>query len=71
MSMRGKQVQNGIYEFDYMRGPDTRTRWEMIRDGIYNPQKGTYCGHTPKKWGESANILYIYIYIHIFFFNIK
>ncbi|XP_032668439.1 sodium/potassium-transporting ATPase subunit beta-2-like [Odontomachus brunneus] len=51
MSVRGKQVQNGTYEFDYMRVPDTRTRWEILRDGIYNPQEGTYCGHPPKKWG--------------------
>ncbi|RLU18376.1 hypothetical protein DMN91_008733 [Ooceraea biroi] len=51
MSVRGKQVQNGTYEFDYMRVPDTRTRWEIFRDGIYNPQEGTYCGHPPKKWG--------------------
>lgn len=54
MSVRGKQVQNGTYEFDYMRVPDTRTRWEILRDGIYNSQEGTYCGHPPKKWGESS-----------------
>lgn len=60
MSVRGKQVQNGTYEFDYMRVPDTRTRWEIIRDGIYNPQEGTYCGHPPKKWGKSfSNLPYI------------
>lgn len=34
-----------------MRVPDSRTRWEIFRDGIHNPQEGTYCGHTPKKWG--------------------
>jgi len=52
MSVRGKQVQNGTYEFDYMRAPDTRTCWQIIRDGFYNPTEGTYCGHTPKKWGK-------------------
>lgn len=51
MSVRGKQVQNGTYEFDYMRVPDNRTRWKKLTDGIYNPQEGTYCGHPPKKWG--------------------
>lgn len=56
MSVRGKQVQNGTYEFDYMRVPDTRTRWKIFRDGIYNPQEGTYCGHPPKKWGESSRV---------------
>ncbi|XP_050458136.1 sodium/potassium-transporting ATPase subunit beta-2-like [Cataglyphis hispanica] len=54
MSVRGKQVQNGTYEFDYMRVPDTRTRWKIFRDGIYNPQEGTYCGHPPKKWGMTV-----------------
>lgn len=59
MSVRGKEVQNGTYEFDYMRVPDTRTRWEIIRDGIHNPQEGTYCGHPPKKWGKLFSIFCI------------
>jgi len=59
MSVRGKKVENGTYEFDYMRVPDTRTRWEIIRDGIYNSEEGTYCGHPPKKWGKSFRIIRI------------
>ncbi|KAL2719454.1 sodium/potassium-transporting ATPase subunit beta-2-like [Vespula squamosa] len=50
MSTPGKQVRNGTYEFDYMRVPENKTRWEVIRDGLYNPVEGTYCGHPPKKW---------------------
>lgn len=72
MSVRGKQVQNGTYEFDYMRVPDTRTRWKIFTDGIYNPQEGTYCGHPPKKWGESANVIYMCVWnkrSHTFFLS--
>lgn len=54
MSAPNKQVQNGIYEFDYMRVPENKTRWEAIRDGLYNPAEGTYCGHPPKKWAITA-----------------
>lgn len=61
MSVRGKQVQNGTYEFDYMRVPDTRTRWQIFRDGIYNKEDGTYCGHPPKKWGITV-IFYLCFY---------
>ncbi|EGI65176.1 Sodium/potassium-transporting ATPase subunit beta-2 [Acromyrmex echinatior] len=55
MSVRGKQVQNGTYEFDYMRAPDTRTRWQIIRHSFHNPIEGTYCGHTPKKWDQQPD----------------
>lgn len=65
MSVRGKQVQNGTYEFDYMRVPDTRTRWEIFRDGIYNSQKGTYCGHPPKKWGKFRFEYFVYSKVDI------
>ncbi|XP_011054947.1 PREDICTED: sodium/potassium-transporting ATPase subunit beta-2-like [Acromyrmex echinatior] len=61
MSVRGKQVQNGTYEFDYMRAPDTRTRWQIIRHSFHNPIEGTYCGHTPKKWGITL-IFYTFFY---------
>lgn len=54
MSVPGKQVQNGTYEFDYMRVPENKTRWEVLRDSIYNPAEGTYCGHTGKKWAITA-----------------
>lgn len=71
MSVRGKQVQNGTYEFDYMRVPDTRTRWQVFRDGIYNKEDGTYCGNTPKKWGKSFRVSRVprYESIRILTFN--
>ncbi|KYQ53878.1 Sodium/potassium-transporting ATPase subunit beta-2 [Trachymyrmex zeteki] len=67
MSVRGKQVQNGTYEFDYMRAPDTRTRWQIIRDGFHNSTEGTYCGHTPKKW--VCLLMYFISPSHIFLIN--
>ncbi|XP_015189132.1 PREDICTED: sodium/potassium-transporting ATPase subunit beta-2-like [Polistes dominula] len=54
MGTPGKQVRNGTYEFDYMRVPENKTRWEILRDGIYNSVEGTYCGHPPKKWAYTA-----------------
>lgn len=69
MSVRGKQVQNGTYEFDYMRVPDTRTRWQVFRDGLYNKEDGTYCGHPPKKWGKSFSVFRVprYEYSNAYF----
>lgn len=52
MNAPGKNVQNGTYEFDYNRVPEVKTRWQGIRDYIHNPAESTYCGHTPKKWGN-------------------
>lgn len=54
MGTPGKQVRNGTYEFDYMRVPENKTRWQNLRDGIYNSVEGTYCGHPPKRWGKFA-----------------
>ncbi|KOC60535.1 Sodium/potassium-transporting ATPase subunit beta-2 [Habropoda laboriosa] len=50
MSVLGKQLQNGTYEFDYNRAPEQKTNWKAFRDYIHNPAEGTYCGHTGKKW---------------------
>lgn len=50
MSVPGKQLQNGTYEFDYKRVPEKKTYWKVLRDFIHDPVEGTYCGHTGKKW---------------------
>lgn len=50
MSLPGKQLQNGTYEFDYNRVPEHKTRWKAFQDFIHDPVEGTYCGHTGKKW---------------------
>lgn len=67
MSTPGKQVRNGTYEFDYMRVPENKTRWEVIRDGFYNPVEGTYCGHPPKKWGKFVLSFSLYLLFSFFF----
>ncbi|XP_012280194.1 sodium/potassium-transporting ATPase subunit beta-2 [Orussus abietinus] len=55
MSVPGKEVKNGTYEFnDYMRAPDSRNRWEILQDALYNKKEGTYCGRSGKQWGITA-----------------
>ena len=53
MSVPDKRVQNGTVECDdYMRVPVIKTRWETLRDGLYNPTEGTVLGKTGKGWGN-------------------
>ncbi|XP_066597906.1 sodium/potassium-transporting ATPase subunit beta-2-like [Prorops nasuta] len=71
MSVPGKRVQNGTYDFDdYMRVADTRTRWKVICDGIYNPAKGTYLDKTPKQWGVTGLFYLIFFSVLAVFFAI-
>ncbi|XP_033208613.1 sodium/potassium-transporting ATPase subunit beta-2-like isoform X2 [Belonocnema kinseyi] len=51
MSIPGKEVQNGVYEFDYMRAPDTRTKKQIFLDALYNPTTKAILGHTKREWG--------------------
>lgn len=53
MSIPGKLVKNGVYEFAYMRPKDTRTKWQIFRDGIYNNKKKTIFGHTKHEWSKN------------------
>lgn len=57
MSMPGKQLQNGTYEFDYKRVPEQKSRWKALQDFVHDPVEGTYCGHTGKKWGNYSLII--------------
>lgn len=50
MSMPGKQLPNGTYEFDYKRILEQKSRWKALQDFVHDPVEGTYCGHTGKKW---------------------
>ncbi|XP_015608284.1 sodium/potassium-transporting ATPase subunit beta-2 [Cephus cinctus] len=61
MSVPGKQVKNGVYEFDYTRIPKYKTRWESIRDEIYNKEEGTVLGKTGKKWGITG-LFYLFFF---------
>ena len=51
MTIPDKEVKNGAFEFDFMRLPDTRTKWQIFKDTIYNPKEGTILTHTKKEWG--------------------
>lgn len=52
MSAPRKKLQNGTYESDYNRVPEHKAVWKAFQDYIHDPVEGTYCGHTPKKWGN-------------------
>ncbi|XP_011502877.1 PREDICTED: sodium/potassium-transporting ATPase subunit beta-2-like [Ceratosolen solmsi marchali] len=45
----------------YMPRADTRTKWQIIKDAIYNPTEGTIFGHTKKRWGI-VGLFYLIFY---------
>ncbi|XP_015121594.1 sodium/potassium-transporting ATPase subunit beta-1 [Diachasma alloeum] len=53
MSATIKPAENGTNDQpdQYMRKRSTKTKWQTIRDGIYNPSKGKVLGKTGKQWG--------------------
>ncbi|XP_001604224.1 sodium/potassium-transporting ATPase subunit beta-2 [Nasonia vitripennis] len=62
MSVRASKTGNGLYQFqDYLREPDTRTKWQIFKDSLYNPADGTIFGHTKKRWGI-VGIFYLLFY---------
>ena len=65
MSIKAKNTGNGIYEFDYMRSPDTRTKWQIFKDAIYNPRERKVFDRTAKQWGK-----FLFYFILFFFFLI-
>ncbi|XP_076232639.1 sodium/potassium-transporting ATPase subunit beta-2-like [Calliopsis andreniformis] len=70
MSVPGKQLQNGTYEFDYNRAPEQKTFWVAFRDYIHNPAEGTYCDHPPKKWAITGIFYTIFFTVLALFFAI-
>ncbi|XP_051172799.1 sodium/potassium-transporting ATPase subunit beta-1-like [Leptopilina boulardi] len=70
MSIPGKLVKNGVYEFAYMRPKDTRTKWQIFRDGIYNNKKKTIFGHTKHEWMRTALFYLVFFSILAAFFAI-
>lgn len=57
MAMRGKESENGVYEFPYMKPPQ-RSAWESFRTGCYDSKNGTVLGRNGKSW---AQILFFYL----------
>lgn len=59
--MRGKESENGMYEFPYMKPPQ-RSGWETFRSALYDSKNGTILGRNAKSW---AQILTFYALFYI------
>ncbi|XP_043462812.1 sodium/potassium-transporting ATPase subunit beta-1-like [Leptopilina heterotoma] len=70
MSIPGKLVTNGVYEFSYMRPVDTRTKWQKFKDGIYNRKENTLFGHTKYEWGRTGLFYLVFFSVLAAFFAI-
>lgn len=51
MAIKGKESENGMYEFPYLKPPE-KSKWETFRNALYDPDKGTVLGRTGKSWCE-------------------
>ncbi|XP_054007404.1 sodium/potassium-transporting ATPase subunit beta-2-like isoform X5 [Hylaeus anthracinus] len=70
MSVPDKKIQNGTYELEYNRMPEYKTKWEAFRDFIHDPNEGTYCGHTGKKWAITGTFYTIFFAVLALLFAI-
>ncbi|XP_053987707.1 sodium/potassium-transporting ATPase subunit beta-2-like isoform X2 [Hylaeus volcanicus] len=70
MSVPDKKIQNGTYELEYNRMPEYKTKWEAFRDFIHDPNEGTYCGHTGKKWAITGAFYTIFFAVLALLFAI-
>lgn len=43
------------YEWEYARPIDNRTKWEKVKQAIWNPQTHQFLGRTWKSWGKSVS----------------
>lgn len=60
---RSAAADNGPagYEWEYARKKDDRTRWEKIKQGIWNSDSHEFLGRTAKSWGGIL-IFYVIFY---------
>jgi len=49
MAMKGKETENGMYEFPY-RKPIERSAWETFRTSLWDPKTKTVFGRTGRSW---------------------
>lgn len=55
-----QEDKNGIgYEWEYANKVDTRSTWEKIKSGIYDPSTHAVLGRTLQSWGKYSEILKI------------
>ncbi|XP_078041449.1 sodium/potassium-transporting ATPase subunit beta-2 [Augochlora pura] len=58
-----KKLHTGPNEFDYNRIPEPKTNWQAFKDYIHNPDEGTYCGHTGKKWAITGTFYFCFFMV--------
>lgn len=58
MATPGKESENGVYEFPYMRPEDNRTKWEKFIYFLWDPQSSRCLGRTGKSWCKYLSILF-------------
>ncbi|KAK0159749.1 hypothetical protein PV327_010829 [Microctonus hyperodae] len=51
MDEKTKPMINGAYESEYMRIPVYRTRWQIFKNCLYNPEENTILTRTKRQWG--------------------
>ncbi|KAF5289304.1 hypothetical protein FQA39_LY15142 [Lamprigera yunnana] len=62
MAIRGKENDNGVYEFPYMVKKSEKTKWETFKSFIWNPNTNEVLGRTGPNWGK---ILLFYLIFYI------
>lgn len=62
MAIRGKENENGVYEFPYMVKPNQKSKWEAFKLFLWNPNTSEVFGRTGSSW---VKILLFYFIFYI------
>lgn len=52
MATPGKESENGVYEFPYMRPENNKTKWENFINFLWDPETNKCLGRTAKSWSK-------------------
>ncbi|GLV41525.1 nervana 2 [Carabus blaptoides fortunei] len=52
MATPGKESENGVYEFPYMRPESHLTNWEKFQLAVWNSSENKFLGRDAKSWGQ-------------------
>lgn len=52
MATPGKESENGVYEFPYMRPETNLSKWEQLMVFLWDSSTNKILGRTGKSWGE-------------------
>lgn len=62
MAMQGKESENGVYEFPYMRRKNTQSQWEQLRLAIWDSANKKFLKRDAASWGK---ILFFYSVFYV------